>query len=153
MSRLRESVEMYTAAYVKVIKCVESCSSLGKSLLCYKWVYAFSFLTTKQYIILCSMRSILRNHRFRRDARTLEDEEEMWFNTDEDDLEDGEAVVPPSDKMKTEEDLMEPISKFMERKKCTYGNAASSSLWCLGAKLCSWRESCYLLPGICHDGG
>lgn len=66
------------------------------------------------------MRSILRNHRFRRDARTLEDEEEMWFNTDEDDLEDGEAVVPPSDKMKTEEDLMEPISKFMERKKCKY---------------------------------
>lgn len=65
------------------------------------------------------MRSILRNHRFRRDARTLEDEEEMWFNADEDDLEDGEAVVPPSDKMKSEEDLMEPISKFMERKKCT----------------------------------
>lgn len=66
------------------------------------------------------MRSILRNHRFRRDARTLEDEEEMWFNTDEDDLEDGDAVVRPSDKMKTEEDLMEPISKFMERKKCTF---------------------------------
>lgn len=76
---------------------------------------------TKRCIILSSMRSILRNHRFRRDARTLEDEEEMWFNNDEDDLEDGEAVVPPSDKMKTEEDLMEPISKFMERKKCTYG--------------------------------
>nr|XP_057912248.1 serine/threonine-protein phosphatase 4 regulatory subunit 3 isoform X2 [Doryrhamphus excisus] len=66
---------------------------------------------------LDSMRSILRNHRFRRDARTLEDEEEMWFNTDEEDLEDGEAVVRPSDKMKNEEDLMEPISKFMERKK------------------------------------
>ncbi|XP_061560785.1 serine/threonine-protein phosphatase 4 regulatory subunit 3 isoform X1 [Phycodurus eques] len=66
---------------------------------------------------LDSMRSILRNHRFRRDARTLEDEEEMWFNTDEEDLEDGEAVVRPSDKMKSEEDLMEPISKFMERKK------------------------------------
>lgn len=64
------------------------------------------------------MRSILRNHRFRRDARTLEDEEEMWFNTDEDDLEDGETVVRTSDKIKTEEDLMEPISKFMERKKC-----------------------------------
>ncbi|XP_062406363.1 serine/threonine-protein phosphatase 4 regulatory subunit 3 isoform X2 [Sardina pilchardus] len=67
---------------------------------------------------LDSMRSILRNHRFRRDARTLEDEEEMWFNTDEDELEDGEAVVPPSDKSKSgEQDLMEPISKFMERKK------------------------------------
>uniref|UniRef100_A0A3B5L524 Serine/threonine-protein phosphatase 4 regulatory subunit 3 n=1 Tax=Xiphophorus couchianus TaxID=32473 RepID=A0A3B5L524_9TELE len=73
---------------------------------------------------LDSMRSILRNHRFRRDARTLEDEEEMWFNTDEDDLEDGEAVVPPSDKMKSEEDLMEPISKFMERKKCKYQKMA-----------------------------
>uniref|UniRef100_A0A8C2ECY9 Serine/threonine-protein phosphatase 4 regulatory subunit 3 n=1 Tax=Cyprinus carpio TaxID=7962 RepID=A0A8C2ECY9_CYPCA len=67
---------------------------------------------------LDSMRSILRNHRFRRDARTLEDEEEMWFNTDEEDLEDGEAVVPPSDKIKSDEDLMDPISKFMERKKC-----------------------------------
>ncbi|KAJ8288673.1 hypothetical protein COCON_G00013320 [Conger conger] len=66
---------------------------------------------------LDSMRSILRNHRYRRDARTLEDEEEMWFNTDEDDLEDGEAVVRPSDKMKSEEDLMDPISKFMERRK------------------------------------
>uniref|UniRef100_A0A8C9VSQ5 Serine/threonine-protein phosphatase 4 regulatory subunit 3 n=1 Tax=Scleropages formosus TaxID=113540 RepID=A0A8C9VSQ5_SCLFO len=69
---------------------------------------------------LDSMRSILRNHRYRRDARTLEDEEEMWFNTDEDDLEDGEAVVPPSDMMKAEEDLIDPISKFMERKKCVY---------------------------------
>uniref|UniRef100_A0A3P8TZU3 Serine/threonine-protein phosphatase 4 regulatory subunit 3 n=1 Tax=Amphiprion percula TaxID=161767 RepID=A0A3P8TZU3_AMPPE len=76
---------------------------------------------------LDSMRSILRNHRFRRDARTLEDEEEMWFNTDEDDLEDGEAVVPPSDKMKSEEDLMEPITKFMERKKRTYGKLLFSS--------------------------
>lgn len=65
-----------------------------------------------------SMRSILRNHRYRRDARTLEDEEEMWFNTDEDDLEDGEAIVPPSDKMKSDDDLMDPISKFMERRKC-----------------------------------
>ncbi|KAG5857350.1 hypothetical protein ANANG_G00018530 [Anguilla anguilla] len=66
---------------------------------------------------LDSMRSILRNHRYRRDTRTLDEEEEMWFNTDEDDLEDGEAVVPPSDKMKSEEDLMDPISKFMERRK------------------------------------
>ncbi|KAJ8274786.1 hypothetical protein COCON_G00094110 [Conger conger] len=66
---------------------------------------------------LDSTRSTIRNHRYRRDARKLEDEEEMWFNTDKDDLEDGEAVVPPSDKMKSEEDLMDPISKFMERKK------------------------------------
>ncbi|MEE6494344.1 hypothetical protein FKM82_017104 [Ascaphus truei] len=66
---------------------------------------------------LDSMRSILRNHRYRRDARSLEDEEEMWFNTDEDDLEDGDPVVLPSEKRKIDEDLMDPISKFMERKK------------------------------------
>ncbi|CAH2327632.1 serine threonine- phosphatase 4 regulatory subunit 3A isoform X2 [Pelobates cultripes] len=69
---------------------------------------------------LDSMRSILRNHRYRRDARSIEDEEEMWFNTDEDDLEDGEPVVLPSDKIKNSEDLMDPISKFMERKKCEF---------------------------------
>lgn len=69
------------------------------------------------------MRSILRNHRFRRDARTLDDDEEMWFNADEEELEDCEAVVPPSDNKTTKtsggenEDLMDPISKFMERKK------------------------------------
>ncbi|XP_035630415.1 serine/threonine-protein phosphatase 4 regulatory subunit 3-like isoform X1 [Oncorhynchus keta] len=74
---------------------------------------------------LDSMRSILRNHRFRRDARTLDDDEEMWFNADEEELEDCEAVVPPSDNKITKasggagenEDLMDPISKFMERKK------------------------------------
>uniref|UniRef100_A0A8C9SY55 Serine/threonine-protein phosphatase 4 regulatory subunit 3 n=1 Tax=Scleropages formosus TaxID=113540 RepID=A0A8C9SY55_SCLFO len=78
---------------------------------------------------LDSMRSILRNHRYRRDARTLEDEEEMWFNTDEDDLEDGEAIVPPSDKMKSDEDLMDPISKFMERRKCMYKNFIIMHMW------------------------
>ncbi|XP_043930649.1 serine/threonine-protein phosphatase 4 regulatory subunit 3A [Protopterus annectens] len=66
---------------------------------------------------LDSMRSILRNHRFRRDARTLEDEEEMWFNTEEDDLEDGEAMLPSGEKSKNDEDIMDPINKFMERKK------------------------------------
>uniref|UniRef100_A0A674E1B6 Serine/threonine-protein phosphatase 4 regulatory subunit 3 n=1 Tax=Salmo trutta TaxID=8032 RepID=A0A674E1B6_SALTR len=50
---------------------------------------------------LDSMRSILRNHRFRRDARTLDDDEEMWFNADEEELEDCEAVVPPSDNKTT----------------------------------------------------
>lgn len=79
---------------------------------------SFDIAARSYFLAVCfsSMRSILRNHRFRRDARTLEDEEEMWFN-DEEDMEDGEAVVPPSDKMKNDEDLMDPISKFMERKK------------------------------------
>lgn len=84
----------------------------------FKWMYLLTNVICVCMLVF-SMRSILRNHRFRRDARTLEDEEEMWFNTDEEDLEDGEAVVPPSDKMKSDEDLMDPISKFMERKKRT----------------------------------
>jgi len=42
---------------------------------------------------LDSVPSILRNNRYRRDQRQLEEEEEMWFNED-DDFDDGEAVVP-----------------------------------------------------------
>jgi len=37
--------------------------------------------------------ALLRTNRFRRDPRQLDEDEEMWFN-DEDDIEDGEAVVP-----------------------------------------------------------
>uniref|UniRef100_A0A4W3JC77 SMEK homolog 1 n=1 Tax=Callorhinchus milii TaxID=7868 RepID=A0A4W3JC77_CALMI len=66
---------------------------------------------------LDSMRSILRNNRYRRDARTLEEEEEMWFNTDEEELEDGEAVLP-ADRSKTDGEIVDHFGKFMERKKC-----------------------------------
>ncbi|XP_014226663.1 serine/threonine-protein phosphatase 4 regulatory subunit 3 isoform X2 [Trichogramma pretiosum] len=40
-----------------------------------------------------SVPSILRNSRFRRDQRQLDEEEEMWFN-EEEDFDEGEAVVP-----------------------------------------------------------
>lgn len=39
------------------------------------------------------MPSILRNNKYRREPRQLDEEEEMWFNED-DDFDDGEAVVP-----------------------------------------------------------
>ncbi len=39
--------------------------------------------------------ALLRNSRYRRDPRQLDEDEEMWFN-DEDEIEDGEAVVPAS---------------------------------------------------------
>ena len=89
------------------------------------------------------MRSILRNHRYRRDARTLEDEEEMWFNTDEDDMEDGEAVVSPSDKAKNDDDIMDPISKFMERKKCMLKRWAEENegFLTLGLSFFSWQSN------------
>lgn len=40
--------------------------------------------------------ALLRNtNRFRRDPRQLDEEEEMWFN-DEEEIEDGDGVVPAS---------------------------------------------------------
>ncbi|XP_011312655.1 serine/threonine-protein phosphatase 4 regulatory subunit 3 [Fopius arisanus] len=40
-----------------------------------------------------SVPSILRNSRYRRDQRQLDEDEEMWFN-EEEDFDEGEAVVP-----------------------------------------------------------
>jgi hypothetical protein len=42
-----------------------------------------------------SVPALLRNNRYRRDPRQLDEEEEMWFN-DDDDIEDGDGVVPAS---------------------------------------------------------
>ncbi|NXD90268.1 P4R3A phosphatase, partial [Chaetorhynchus papuensis] len=64
---------------------------------------------------LNSVPSILRSNRFRRDARALEEDEEMWFNEDEE--EEGEAVVPPVEKSKQEDDFPDSYEKFMETKK------------------------------------
>ncbi|XP_046885032.1 serine/threonine-protein phosphatase 4 regulatory subunit 3-like isoform X2 [Hypomesus transpacificus] len=52
------------------------------------------------------------NSRYRRDARSLDEDEEMWFNDDEDD-EEGEAV----EKTRPEEDFPESYGKYMEAKK------------------------------------
>ncbi|XP_033874205.3 serine/threonine-protein phosphatase 4 regulatory subunit 3B isoform X7 [Acipenser ruthenus] len=64
---------------------------------------------------LNSVPSILRNNRYRRDSRVLEDDEEMWFN--EDDEEEGEAVVPPVEKSKADDDFSGNYGKFIEAKK------------------------------------
>ncbi|XP_041106906.1 serine/threonine-protein phosphatase 4 regulatory subunit 3-like isoform X2 [Polyodon spathula] len=64
---------------------------------------------------LNSVPSTVRNNRYRRDARALEDDEEMWFNEDEE--EEGEAVVPPVEKSKTEDDFSDNYGKFIEAKK------------------------------------
>lgn len=79
----------------------------------------------------------------------------MWFN-DEEDLEDGEAVVPPSDKVKNDEDLMDPISKFMERKKRKVPTPHHLNVWfgsitCAGCSLflrCMW--SCVSQKTVWH---
>ncbi|XP_043671052.1 serine/threonine-protein phosphatase 4 regulatory subunit 3 isoform X1 [Vespula pensylvanica] len=49
--------------------------------------------TTLDRYMYSSVPSILRNSRYRRDQRQLDEEEEMWFR-EEEDFDEGEAVVP-----------------------------------------------------------
>ncbi|XP_062911993.1 serine/threonine-protein phosphatase 4 regulatory subunit 3 [Mobula hypostoma] len=67
---------------------------------------------------LSSVPSILRNNRYRRDARALDDDEEMWFNEEE---EEGEALVPHVEKSKSEDDYPDSYGKFLETKKAKEG--------------------------------
>ncbi|XP_070578172.1 serine/threonine-protein phosphatase 4 regulatory subunit 3A-like isoform X2 [Ptychodera flava] len=61
--------------------------------------------------------TILHNSRYRRDARTLEEEEEIWFDQ-EDESEDGEAIVPVSDMLKAKmETEIDQITKIIDVKK------------------------------------
>uniref|UniRef100_A0A8C7WGK2 Serine/threonine-protein phosphatase 4 regulatory subunit 3 n=1 Tax=Oncorhynchus mykiss TaxID=8022 RepID=A0A8C7WGK2_ONCMY len=55
---------------------------------------------------------LLYPSRYRRDARTLDEDEEMWFHEDEDD-DEGEAV----EKSRPEEEFPESYGKYMEAKK------------------------------------
>lgn len=57
----------------------------------------------------------MRSNRFRRDAKALEEDEEMWFNEDEE--EEGKVVVAPVEKSKPEDDFPDNYEKFMETKK------------------------------------
>uniref|UniRef100_A0A673ZE78 Serine/threonine-protein phosphatase 4 regulatory subunit 3 n=1 Tax=Salmo trutta TaxID=8032 RepID=A0A673ZE78_SALTR len=59
-----------------------------------------------------NLRSVLNAIRYRRDARTLDEDEEMWFHEDEDD-DEGEAV----EKSRPEEEFPESYGKYMEAKK------------------------------------
>ena len=71
------------------------------------------------FFLFYSTPSILRNNRIRRDARSLEEEEEMWFDND-DDFEDGESIMPMSDMLKSRVDSadfdnFDKINKYLER--------------------------------------
>lgn len=58
----------------------------------------------------------MRNNRYHRDARTLEEEEEMWFDQ-EDEIDDGDGMVPVTDVLKSKLDSdFEQINRFIERK-------------------------------------
>ena len=64
----------------------------------------------------------MRNNRLqRREPRTMDDEEAMWFDG-EDDFEEADSVMPMTDVLKTKLDSeFEQLSKFLDRSR-TNGN-------------------------------
>lgn len=64
-----------------------------------------------------SVPSILRNSRYRRDQRQMEEEEEMWFNED-DDFDDSESGLPATNDILTKkiDSDLDNIGKMMEKK-------------------------------------
>lgn len=61
---------------------------------------------------LCTSQYSLPSSRYRRDARSLDEDEELWFNDDEDD-DEGEAV----EKSRIEDEFSDSYGKYMEAKK------------------------------------
>lgn len=59
-----------------------------------------------KFVYMHSVPSILRNSRYRRDQRQLDEEEELWFN-EEEEFDEGEAVVPAA---AATADLVSPAS-------------------------------------------
>ncbi|XP_065446874.1 serine/threonine-protein phosphatase 4 regulatory subunit 3B isoform X8 [Chrysemys picta bellii] len=117
-------IELFEFIRVEDIKSLTAhiVENFYKALESIEYVQTFKGLKTKyeqekdrQNQKLNSVPSILRSNRFRRDARALEEDEEMWFNEDEE--EEGEAVVPPIEKSKQEDDFPDSYEKFMETKK------------------------------------
>ncbi|XP_023367866.1 serine/threonine-protein phosphatase 4 regulatory subunit 3B isoform X4 [Otolemur garnettii] len=117
-------VELFEFIRVEDIKSLTAhiVENFYKALESIEYVQTFKGLKTKyeqekdkQNQKLNSVPSILRSNRFRRDAKALEEDEEMWFNEDEE--EEGKAVVAPVEKSKPEDDFPDTYEKFMETKK------------------------------------
>ncbi|XP_036291257.1 serine/threonine-protein phosphatase 4 regulatory subunit 3B isoform X4 [Pipistrellus kuhlii] len=117
-------IELFEFIRVEDIKSLTShiVENFYKALESIEYVQTFKGLKTKyeqekdrQNQKLNSVPSILRSNRFRRDPKALEEDEEMWFNEDEE--EEGKAVVAPVEKSKPEDDFPDSYEKFMETKK------------------------------------
>ncbi|EHB07256.1 Serine/threonine-protein phosphatase 4 regulatory subunit 3B [Heterocephalus glaber] len=80
-----------------------------------EYVQTFKGLKTKYEQERDRQSQKLNSNRFHRDAKALEEDEEMWFNEDEE--EEGKAVVTPIEKSKTEDDFPDSYEKFMKTKK------------------------------------
>ncbi|XP_013212646.1 serine/threonine-protein phosphatase 4 regulatory subunit 3B isoform X5 [Ictidomys tridecemlineatus] len=117
-------IELFEFIRVEDIKSLTAhiVENFYKALESIEYVQTFKGLKTKyeqekdrQNQKLNSVPSILRSNRFRRDAKALEEDEEMWFNEDEED--EGKAVVAPVEKSKPDDDFPDSYEKFMDTKK------------------------------------
>nr|XP_045002772.1 serine/threonine-protein phosphatase 4 regulatory subunit 3B isoform X3 [Jaculus jaculus] len=117
-------IELFEFIRVEDIKSLTAhiVENFYKALESIEYVQTFKGLKTKyeqekdrQNQKLNSVPSILRSNRFRREAKAMEEDEEMWFNEDEDD--EGKTVVPAVEKSKPEDDFPDSYEKFMETKK------------------------------------
>nr|XP_030733106.1 serine/threonine-protein phosphatase 4 regulatory subunit 3B isoform X3 [Globicephala melas] len=117
-------IELFEFIRVEDIKSLTThiVENFYKALESIEYVQTFKGLKTKyeqekdrQNQKLNSVPSILRSNRFRRDAKALEEDEEMWFNEDEE--EEGKTIVAPVEKSKAEDDFPDSYEKFMETKK------------------------------------
>lgn len=64
------------------------------------------------HLSVCTSQYSFPSSRYRRDARSLDEDEELWFNDDDDD-DEGEAV----EKSRIEDDFSDSYGKYMEAKK------------------------------------
>ncbi|XP_043843197.1 serine/threonine-protein phosphatase 4 regulatory subunit 3B isoform X2 [Dromiciops gliroides] len=110
-------IELFEFIRVEDIKSLTAhiVENFYKALESIEYVQTFKGLKTKYEQEKDRQSQKLNSNRFRRDARALEEDEEMWFNEDEE--EEGEAVVPPGEKSKPEDDFPDSYEKFMETKK------------------------------------
>ncbi|XP_075798571.1 serine/threonine-protein phosphatase 4 regulatory subunit 3B isoform X2 [Microtus pennsylvanicus] len=110
-------IELFEFIRVEDIKSLTAhiVENFYKALESIEYVQTFKGLKTKYEQEKDRQNQKLNSNRFRRDAKALEDDEEMWFNEDDD--EEGKAVVTPTEKSKTEDDFPDSYEKFMETKK------------------------------------
>ncbi|XP_036291258.1 serine/threonine-protein phosphatase 4 regulatory subunit 3B isoform X5 [Pipistrellus kuhlii] len=110
-------IELFEFIRVEDIKSLTShiVENFYKALESIEYVQTFKGLKTKYEQEKDRQNQKLNSNRFRRDPKALEEDEEMWFNEDEE--EEGKAVVAPVEKSKPEDDFPDSYEKFMETKK------------------------------------
>ncbi|XP_033094987.1 serine/threonine-protein phosphatase 4 regulatory subunit 3B isoform X8 [Trachypithecus francoisi] len=110
-------IELFEFIRVEDIKSLTAhiVENFYKALESIEYVQTFKGLKTKYEQEKDRQNQKLNSNRFRRDAKALEEDEEMWFNEDEE--EEGKVIVAPVEKSKPEDDFPDNYEKFMETKK------------------------------------